>query len=374
MIILKRFCIFILSFVFFLSASADDKAKVKKCLDEVLKAGFALDFAGMKKFCTDDYVKIPENKKVSDRKMLDVMAAYWEKVQAPDLTFSELMKVVSMLKGQQLTDAQLASYRKLDNGQVGKEAVKKAQMQVQTLRRDMPKIFKEALPGIVYGTRFIDKDWAVCFYKSSYLIPVKGVIVFRKVNNEWKLSREFSINDDGKNQSVASEKEVRGFVESFKKANSSLTHYKDLLVFYSTDSLSVFPDGSSMSYQQAEKLVKFNDMLLTGNPTMVQAMPLIIEALGKSVTPEQLAKFAEQDKSGEGEKIMEQLRNRIIEHCAESKKFALSHEVKYIVVYEDCALLVDRFTLPENGRVERVSLLKKQDGKYLIYRTASRKI
>ena len=328
----------------------------------------------MKKFCTDDYVKIPENKKVFDRKMLEVLAAYWEKVQAPDLTFSELMKVVSMLKGQQLTDAQLASYRKLDNGQVGKEAVKKAQMQLQTLRRDMQKIFKEALPGIVYGTWFIDKDWAVCFYKSSYLIPVKGVIVFRKVNNEWKLSREFSINDDEKNQSIASEKEVRKFVENYKQANRSLTHYRDLLAFYSTDSLSVFPDGSNMNYQQAEKLAKFNDMLLTGNPTMVQAMPLIIEARGKSVTPEQLAKFADQDRTGEGKKIIEQLRKKVIEHCAETKKNVESCEVKYIVVYGDCALLVDYFTLPVNGRIERVSLLKKHNGKYLIYRTASKKI
>ena len=47
---------------------ADDKAEIKKCVEGTLRAGCNMDWETVKKFASADYVKIPENNKVLDRK------------------------------------------------------------------------------------------------------------------------------------------------------------------------------------------------------------------------------------------------------------------------------------------------------------------
>lgn len=351
-----------------------EKAAVKNCVEGALKAGLALDFAGLKQFCSEDYVKIPENKKILDRKLLDSVSVYFEKLKEPNLTFSELVKLNFMLKGQKITEEQLANYRKLDSSERGRAMVQQAQSQLKKLQDNIKNIEKEVLPKIKYGTMYLKDDFAVWFYKLDYFVKFKGVLVLRKENGIWKIFREFTTIDSEKNTDIAVVSEVRKFAEDGYKKSRKFSSYMELIEEYSPDWVAIMPaaNGNVMNYQRSEKLAKFYDMIQNGKTTMVQAGPLYMEAFGIKVTPEMLAKFADQDKSAEGQKWIQQYRDVIKKHREELKNISDS-TIKHIVVWEDCALLADSFSLPISGKVERISLLKKQQGKYLVYRSVSRK-
>ena len=108
----------VLSFCFL--SFADDKAEIEACITKTVKAGMSMDFNTVKQYCSKDYVKLPNDKKVFDRKLLDRTALYFERIKDPGLTFSELVKLNFMMKGQTLPDSQLAMYRKLDSTPRGK--------------------------------------------------------------------------------------------------------------------------------------------------------------------------------------------------------------------------------------------------------------
>ena len=58
--------------------------------------------------------------------------------------------------------------------------------------------------------------------------------------------------------------------------------------------------------------------------------------------------------------------------CCSTVVFA--DEKAEIKKFVEAALLIDSWDLPNAGRLERVALIKKEQGKYLIYRAVSRKI
>ena len=72
---------------------ADEKAEIKKFVENALQTGGRMDWERFKEFSSYDYVKIPENRKVFNRKLLDKTALYFSRIQDPRLTFSELAKL-----------------------------------------------------------------------------------------------------------------------------------------------------------------------------------------------------------------------------------------------------------------------------------------
>ena len=351
---------------------SSEEAMVKKVVEAALKAGSMMDFSTAKQYFSHDYVKISQDKKVSDRKLLENAATYFERIKDPALTFSELVKLNFMLKGQTLTDAQLANYRSLDSTERGKAMVRKAQSQVKAQQDNLRQIINDILSKYQYGSVYLEKNLAVLFYKVDFVFKVKGVLVLRKENNQWKIYREFTTLDPGKDFSAAAETEIRICVDESHKSARNLSNFTDFLKYYSKESLSVMPDGMSMDYQQAEKRAKFYSMLQNGTPTMVQAAPLFMESGGQKVTAEMLAHFADQDKSGKGREWIMQHKNIIEKYRSDMKKM-YQYSIEKIFVFEDCALVMDQFYLPNTGSTERISLIKKQQGKYLFYRSVSRK-
>ena len=349
-----------------------EEATVKTVVESAIKAGSMMDFSTAKQYYSHDYVKIAQDKKILDSKLLENTAIYFKRIQDPALTFSELVKLKFMLKGQTLTDAQLANYRRLDSTERGKAIVKQAQSQVKAQQENLRQIVNDALNKYQYGSGYIGKNLAVLFYKLDFVFKIKGVLVLRKENNQWKIYREFSTLDPEKDFSAATETEVREFVNESHKAARDLTNFTDFQKYYSKESLSVCSDGQSMDYQQAEKTAKFYSMLQNGTPTMVQAAPLFMEICGQKVTAEMLAHFADQDKSGKGREWIMRYKNIIEKYRSDMKK-RYQYSIQKIFVFEDCALVMDQFYLPDAGSVERISLIKKQQKKYHYHRSVSRK-
>ena len=360
-------------FSFCFLSFADDKAEIYACINKSIKAGMSLDFKTFKQYCSKDYVKLPEDKKVLDRKVLERTALYFERIKDPKLTFSELVKLNFMLKGQTLPDAQLAMYRKMNSTPRGKMQVLQAQKQIREAEKNIVELCEELLPKIEYGPLFISKDIAVKFYKLEFeTIKSKGALVLRKEDNQWKLYREFSITDSDYDKSVASDTEIIKFVNKSNKRTRTCNNYVDLMQDYSKETLVYSSDGKSSDYQQAIKKMQFFDLLKNGNPTFSEAATLWAEANGMTVTAEMQARFIE-DKNGEGKKWLKDCKDKMLKHRAEIKK-TFKSSIKHIVLFEDCALLIDSFVLPNSGKTERISLIKKNKGKYLILRSASRKI
>ena len=370
--LIKRLLLFsVLSFCFL--SFADDKAEIYACINKSIKAGMSLDFKTFKQYCSKDYVKLPEDKKVLDRKVLERTALYFERIKDPKLTFSELVKLNFMLKGQTLPDAQLAMYRKMNSTPRGKMQVLQAKKQIREAEKNIVELCEELLPKIEYGPLFISKDIAVKFYKLEFKkIKSKGVLVLRKEDNQWKLYREFSITDSDYDKSVASDTEIIKFVNKSNKRTRTCNNYVDLMQDYSKETLVYSPDGKSSDYQQALKKMQFFDLLKNENPTFSEAAALWAEANGMTLTAEMQTRFIE-DKNGEGKKWLKDCKDKMLKHRAEIKK-SFKSTIKNIVVFEDCALLIDDFVLPNSGKTERISLIKKNQGKYLILRSASRKI
>jgi len=371
MVFIKRFLLLAL-----LGCSAvlwgSEEATVKTVVESAIKAGSMMDFSTAKQYYSHDYVKIVQDKKILDSKLLENTATYFKRIQDPALTFSELVKLNFMLKEQTLTDAQLANYRRLDSTERGKALVKQAQSQVKAQQDNLRQIANDVLSKYQYGSGYIGKNLAVLFYKLDFVFKIKGVLVLRKENNLWKIYREFSTLDPEKDFSAATETEVREFVNESHKAARDLTNFTDFQKYYSKESLSVFSDGKSMDYQQAEKRAKFYSMLQSGTPTMVQAAPLFMEICGQKVTAEMFAHFADQDKSGKGREWIMRYKNIIEKYRSDMKKM-YQYSIQKIFVFEDCALVMDQFYLPNTGSIERISLIKKHQKKYLFYRSVSRK-
>lgn len=372
MISFKRLLVFGLSFLCLL-AGADDKTAIQNCVEKAIKAGMTLDFNIVKGLCTGDYVKIQENQKVLDRKLLDNTAIYFERMKDPDLKFSELVELKFMIRGQKITEDKLAHYRKLDSTGRGKALVQQAQAEIRKTHENLCRTAGELLKTVQYGPMFLHDDLAVWFYKLDWQVKFKGVIVLRKENNFWKISREFSTLDNAAGGDQAIADEVRNFMKENERKSRNFSSYTELLAEYSPENVSVMSDGKSMNYAQAEKLAKFHDSLLYSTPTMVQAAPLYIEAYGGKVTPEMLAHFADQDKSGQGKQWLSKYQEAMKKHREELRNAPDDYTIKHIFLYEDMALIMDSWSLPAAGKIERVSLIKKHQGKYLLYRTVSRK-
>lgn len=351
-----------------------EEAAAKKVVEAAMKAGSLMDFSTAKQYYSNEYVKIAQDKKIFDRKLLENIATYFERIKDPDLTFSELVKLNFMLKGQHLTDAQLENYRRLDFSDRGKALVKQAQSQVKSQQDNVRQMANEAFCKYQYGSVYLEKNLAVLFYKLDFVFKIKGVLILRKENNQWKIYREFSTIDQTENIERADKEEVRKFALQSNRAARNFDSWLDLTQDTSSDCICIMPDGSHTDYQQSEKKAKFLDMVEKGNPTMVQAGPLHIEASGQKITPEMLANFANQDKSGQGKLWLQQYKNAIIKYRENLRNAPDDYIIKDIFVFEDCALLIDSSTLIETGRIERIALIKKYQGKYLIYRSVSCKV
>ena len=349
-----------------------EAATVKNVVEAAWIAGSTMDFSHAIKFYSGDYVKIGEDKRVFDRKVLENTATYFERIKDPALTFSELVKLNAMLKGQSLTEAQLAKYRSLDATERGKAMVRQTQSQVNSQRNELRQIVKEVMSKYQYGSPFMEKDLAVLFYKLDHHARLKGVLVLRKENGQWKIYREFVTSDPEKDFASAKESEVRKFVNESHEAARNLASCVDFGKYYSEDATALLPDGKRMDYQQLEKQAKFFTMLQNGTPSMAQAAPLFIEAMGKKVTPQMRARFAAQDQSGKGREWIINYKKIVEKYRGELKK-SYKYSIQKIFVFEDCALLLDQFNLPNAGSVERISLIKKHQGKYFFHRLVSRK-
>ena len=105
---------------------------------------------------------------------------------------------------------------------------------------------------------------------------------------------------------------------------------------------------------------------------MAEAAPLFIEAMGNKVTPQMRARFAAQDQSGQGREWVANYK-KIVEKYRRDLKKSYKYSIQKILVFEDCALLLDQFYLPNAGSIERISLIKKHQGKYFFHRLVSRK-
>ena len=355
------------------SAFAGEKAAVKSCVDNAMKAGFNMDWNSLKTHCSTDYVKIQADKKVIDRKVLERTALFFEQMMTPNLTFSELVKLNFMMKGQNITETQLVNYRKLDSTPRGKQMVKQAQAQIKAAQDNIRNIAKDVAGKVKYGSLYLKNDLAVWFYKVDLSRKVKGVLILRKENGSWKIFREFVTHDNAEKSSVAIEAEVRKFAADCTAASRNFKNWTELLKWNSTDSMAVLWNGKSASYQQSEAMAKFYDMLQNGNPTMAQAWPLYMAGQGIPVTDEMKKQFADQDKSGNGQKVIAQIKNIISKYKESVKKSPNDHSIKHIFLFEDCALLIDSWTLPSTGKTERICLIKKQQDKYQIFRSVTRK-
>ena len=51
-------------FSFCFLSFADDKAEIEVCITKAVKAGMSMDFNTVKQYCSKDYVKLPNDKKV----------------------------------------------------------------------------------------------------------------------------------------------------------------------------------------------------------------------------------------------------------------------------------------------------------------------
>jgi hypothetical protein len=63
----------------------------------------------------------------------------------------------------------------------------------------------------------------------------------------------------------------------------------------------------------------------------------------------------------------------MLEKFRADMKKSYKYSIEKIFVFEDCALVLDQIYLPNNGNTKRISLAKKHQGKYLFYRSVSRK-
>ena len=114
-------------------------------------------------------------------------------------------------------------------------------------------------------------------------------------------------------------------------------------------------------------------MLENGTPTAVQAGTLSIESGGVKVTPDMLNYFAEMDRNGQTEKWLTQYRKAIIKYREDIKKH-YKDSIKKIFIFEDCALVLSDCVMPNSGKHDKISLIKKYQGKYLLCRDVIRKI
>ena len=349
-----------------------EAATVKNIVEAAWIAGSTLDCSNAIKFYSGDYVKIGEDKRVFDRKVLENTATYFERIKDPALTFSELVKLNAMLKGESLSEAQLAKYRSLDATERGKAMVRQAQSQVNSERNELRQIVKEVMSKYQYGFPFMEKDLAVLFYKLDHYARLKGVLVLRKENGQWKIYREFVTTDPEKDFDPAKESEVRKFVIGAHEAARDLASCIDFGKYYSKDAAALLPDGKRMDYRQMEKLAKLFTMLQKGTPSMAETAPLFIEAMGNKVTPQMRAGFTAQDQSGQGREWGAN-NKKIVEKYRRDLKKSYKYSIQKILVFEDCALLFDQFYLPNAGCIERISLIKKHQGKYFFHRQVSRK-
>lgn len=114
-------------------------------------------------------------------------------------------------------------------------------------------------------------------------------------------------------------------------------------------------------------------MLENGTPTAVQAGTLSFESAGVKVTPDMLKKLAGMDKNGQAEKWITQYRNAIDKYREDIKKH-YKYSIKKIFIFEDCALMLSDCVMPNSGKHDKISLIKKHQGKYLFCRDVIRKI
>lgn len=366
-------CLLLLTALFCGALSfADTKAEIKNCIDGSLKAALSVNWREFKKFCSEDYVKIAQNQKVFDNNTIERTALYVEGMKNPDLTYSELVKLTSMMKGQTLSEPMLALYRKFDSTERGKQMVRQAQKKALDSYKDMIQLVNDVMKKVQYGPLFIEKDLAVWFYKVDYTVKTKGAIVLRKEKGKWKLFRDFAIVDTGNEPHIPSAAEVEKFIHYTFKITSEFTDFKKMAEFYSPEWVGIRSDGRKDSYQRVIKKIKLFDLVENGTPTAVQAGPLSIESSGAKVTPIMSNYFAEMDRNGQTEKWLTQYRKAIAQY-REKIKQNCEYSIKNIFIFEDCALALYDYVVPNAGQIDDITLIKKHQGKYLFCCTTYRK-
>ena len=367
-------CLLLLTALFCGALSfADTKAEIKNCIDGSLKAALSVNWREFKKFCSEDYVKIAQDQKVFDNNTIERTALYVEGMKNPDLTYSELVKLTSMMNGQTLSEPMLALYRKFDSTERGKQMVRQAQKKALDSYKDMIQLVNDVMKKVQYGPLFIEKDLAVWFYKLDYTVKTKGAIVLRKEKGKWKLFRDFAIVDTRNEPHIPSAAEVEKFIHYYKKIAYEFTDFKKIAEFYSQEWIGVRSGKQNLSYRKLVKKIKLYDMLENGTPTAVQAGTLSIESSGAKVTPIMLNYFAEMDRNGQTEKWITQYRKAIIKYREDIKKH-YKYSIKKIFIFEDCALVLSDCVMPNSGKHDKISLIKKYQGKYLFCRDVIRKI
>ena len=194
-----------------------------------------------------------------------------------------------------------------------------------------------------------------------------------KEKGQWKLFREFSIVDTGNAFPIPSAAEVEKFIHYYQKIAYEFTDFKKIAEFYSPEWIGVRSGKQNLSYRQLVKKIKLYDMLENGTPTAVQAGTLSIESGGVKVTPDMLKKLAGMDKNGQAEKWITQYRKAIDKYREDIKKH-YKYSIKKIFIFEDCALMLSDCVMPNSGKHDKISLIKKYQGKYLFCRDVIRKI
>lgn len=366
-------CLLLLTALFYGALSfADTKAEIKNCINSSMKAALSMNWSEFKKFCSEDYVKIAQDQKVFDNKSVEQTIRYFEGMKNPDLTYSELVKLTCMMKEQTLTEPMLALCRKLDSTERGKQLVRKAKKQLMDSYDNIIQVVNDVMKNVQYGPLFIENDLAVQFYKLDYFVKTKGAIILRKENGKWKLFREFSIVDTGNKSPIPSAAEVEKFIHYYQKISSEFTDFKKIAEFYSPEWVGVRSDGRKDNYQRVIKKIKLFDLLENGTPTAVQAGTLSFESSGVKVTPDMLKKLAGMDKNGQAEKWITQYRKAIAQY-REKIKQNCEYSIKKIFIFEDCALALYDYVVPNAGQLNDITLIKKHQGKYLFCRTTYRK-
>ena len=269
---------------------------------------------------------------------------------------------------------QLARLRKLDRSEQSGQQLAKFRQAIGSLKDTLGAMTADLLEIVANAPFYVSGDTAITVFRSELAGQrYFGMILMKKENGKWKISREMSVNDSGNDGSKATEAEVRTWAKEIFTASCNTVKATDDLKSYAHDIVTVLPDGKTFNYHQAEKILKFKELLYRNSEaSMVELMPLLIEGYGGTVNSEMVKHYAGLDKSGQGREYIAQMRDKIKKYDEQLKKLQDKFQIKHIFIYGDIVAVVENYQLPADRNVESAVLLKKEQGKYLICRSVAR--